>query len=41
MPRSKGIRLYLKPAHGTRVASWIIRDGARWFCGSPMRSLEV
>lgn len=25
---SKGARLYLKPAYGTRQASWIIRDGS-------------
>jgi hypothetical protein len=27
--RSKGVRLYLKRAHGSRAAVWIIRDGAR------------
>lgn len=26
---SRGVRLYLKPAHGTRLAVWVIRDGSK------------
>lgn len=42
--RAKGVRLYLKPAHGSRAAAWIIRDGPKristGFCAGEVREAE-